>query len=127
MTGAIDAYLTEAQHQEQVIIWCDHEAPTHLRRKTRQILHIPNGGHRNKAVAAQLKAQGTRKGIPDLFVPIPAGHEHGLWIELKKIGGRPSAEQLAHLAELRANGYRAVIAVGWREAVVIITEYLEQP
>ena len=127
MTGALDIYLTESQHQEQVILWCDHEAPVLIRRQTAQILAISNGGHRNKAVAGRLKAEGVRAGVPDLFLPVPAGPFHGLWIELKKMGGRPSAEQIQRLAELRANGYRAVIAVGWREAVAIISDYLGQP
>ena len=127
MTGAIDAYLTESQHQQQVITWCDHEAPPAIRLKTAQILHIPNGGHRNKADAGRLKAEGVRAGIPDLFLPVPAGPFHGLWVEMKKQGGRPSHEQVCRLAELRRNGYRAVIAVGWREAVAIISDYLGQP
>ena len=31
------------------------------------LLHaIPNGGHRHKATAARLKAEGVKRGVPDL-------------------------------------------------------------
>ena len=36
------------------------------------LLHaIPNGGHRNKATAGQLKAEGVKRGVPDIFLPVP--------------------------------------------------------
>jgi|GEM_PF-5137145 len=54
----------------------------------------PNGGRRNKAEAAKLKAMGVRKGIPDLFLPIPRQGYHGLYIETKKIkNGKVSPDQ----------------------------------
>ncbi len=60
--------------------------------------HIPNGGHRHKAVAAKLKAQGVKPGVPDNFIfdpPLtrrfsiassrPSGFpERGVAIELKR-------------------------------------------
>ena len=122
----VEGYWTEHDHQVRVVDWCDFESPVAFRLKAKQIYAIPNGGHCNPAVAAKLKAEGVRKGIPDLHLPIATGRDHGLYIEMKKPGGRPTAEQLVRMAQLRKNGYRAVIAEGWREAVAIITDYLEQ-
>lgn len=123
----LDSYLTEHQHQVRVVQWCLFEASPAIRLRSAQIYAIPSGGHRNPAVAAQLKAEGVVRGIPDLHLPVAAGGHHGLYIEMKKFGGRPSPEQLIRIGQLRKNGYRAVIAVGWREAVAIITDYLGQP
>lgn len=35
--------------------------------------HIPNGGSRNKIEAVRLKAQGVKRGVPDIFLPYPTG------------------------------------------------------
>jgi len=54
-----------------------------------ELIHsIPNGGARHIAVAAKLRAEGVRAGVPDIFLPVPRGSAHGLYIELKRKGGR---------------------------------------
>lgn len=32
---------------------------------------IPNGGYRDKVTAGKLKAEGVKRGIPDVFLPLP--------------------------------------------------------
>ena len=122
----VETYWSEHDHQVRPVDWCRYDSPPPLRLRAAQIYAIPNGGHRHPAVAARLKAEGVTPGMPDLHLPIATGREHGLSIEMKKIGGRPDPEQVRKLAELRRNGYRAVFAGGWREAVAITTDYLEQ-
>jgi len=123
----VEGYWSEHQHQVRVVDWCRYDAPNHLRLQASQIYAIPNGGHRKPAVAAKLKAEGVVAGVPDLHLPIAAGREHGLYIEMKRPGERPTAEQLVRMTQLRKNGYRAVVAEGWRAAVAILIDYLEQP
>lgn len=51
--------------------------------------HPPLGGHRNKAVAGQLKAQGAKAGVPDILIfdpPKGRGNNRGTAIELKRPG-----------------------------------------
>lgn len=85
---------------------------------------IPNGGQRNPAVAAKLKAEGVTPGIPDLMLTIPVAPYHGMFIEMKSRGGRLTDAQREHIERLRARGYHAVCCVGFDEARVAIERYL---
>ena len=75
-------------------------------------LSIPNGGKRELKVAAQMKREGVLAGIPDLFLAEPKPPYSGLFIEMKKKGGRISAHQTKIIAELNAKGYKAVVCEG---------------
>ena len=57
------------------------------------LLHIPNGGKRNKLEAIRLKREGVRAGVPDLFLPVARGKYHGMFVELK--AGKRQADQSA--------------------------------
>lgn len=100
---------------------------------------IPNGGWRNKTVAAKLKGEGVRPGVHDYFWPVkmpvtPAPGEvlepgssvevySGLYIELKSGGGRPTTEQREFAAFVRSQGFKAVFARGWEEAWRAVCDY----
>lgn len=86
---------------------------------------IPNGGERNKIVAAHLKAEGVKSGVPDIFLPVPRGTYHGLFIELKKVGGSAQASQKDFIAALQRNGYGACVCVGYEAAKDTILSYLK--
>ena len=89
------------------------------------LLHVPNGGKRGKAEAGRLKAMGVKAGVPDVFLPVPRGNLHGLWIELKRIrSGRPTTEQKEWIASLNGQGYAAYICHGWEQASKVILAYL---
>lgn len=88
------------------------------------LFHIPNGGLRSKTEAARMKRQGVKAGVSDLFLPCSRGRWHGLFIELKAAGGRPSADQIRFIEDVRAQGYRAEICVGWTEAADLLKKYL---
>lgn len=91
---------------------------------------IPNGGARHPAVAAKLKAEGVKSGVPDIFLPVARGHFFGLWIELKFQGnstaskGTVSKAQKAWLEALDAEGYATAVCYGWQAAKDIIETYL---
>ena len=73
------------EHDEQVkvIQWCDaHPNP----RVSRIYSHL-NGLRAPIGAVIKAKASGGRKGIPDLFLPIPCGQYHGLYIEMKRLKG----------------------------------------
>ncbi|MBI6917682.1 VRR-NUC domain-containing protein [Pseudomonas monteilii] len=94
------------------------------------IYHVPNGGHRVKAVAAKLKGQGVKAGVPDLVLPMARGGYFGLYIEFKAkppYDAPVSASQDAYLQQLIAQGYLAIVCRGSIDAVEAIRAYLLQP
>lgn len=99
---------------------------------TLALLHaIPNGGSRGDTQSSiirgsMLKAEGVKKGVPDIFLPVPNKQYHGLYIELKvadRTKGRVSREQVEFMQEVRALGYCAVVCYGADEAKSAICEY----
>lgn len=115
--------LSEAEEQTAFFRWI--EWARHLAPELDLFFHVPNGGSRNKVEAGRLKAQGVRAGVPDLCLPVARGGFHGLFIELKVDGGRPSAAQKEWLRLLAAQGYRAEICVGWLAAARTACDYLQ--
>lgn len=70
------------------------------------------------------------KGEPDFFIPIVKKNKEGfivsggLFIEMKKIGGKPTPEQLERINYYNHNGYIARIAEGHEKAIEIIQDYI---
>lgn len=114
----------EAAHQALVVqmatLWRSR-AP-----ELAMLLAVPNGGLRDKRVAAQLQRQGTRAGVPDLCLPVPRGQYSGLWLELKRErSGSVAPEQAQWLLDLERVGHRAIVCWGWAAAWGEICEYLD--
>lgn len=94
------------------------------------LYHVPNGGHRIKAVAAKLKAQGVKAGIPDLVLPMARGGYFGLYIEFKAkppFDAAVSPSQDAYIQALLDQGYLAIVCRGAIDALEAIRAYLLQP
>lgn len=86
--------------------------------------HIPNGGKRSKSEAARFKRTGVKAGVSDIFLPVARGGYHGLYIELKALDGKLSAEQERFITAVKEQGYFAVVAYGGEEAARMIERYL---
>lgn len=85
---------------------------------------IANGGKRDVVTAVNLKRSGVKAGVPDLMIPIPRRHWHGLFIEMKRRdGGITSKEQLQWIKWLRDQGYCAEVCCGFDQAVKLIEDY----
>src|SRR5215203_2049252 len=112
---------TEHQEQAALIRWATLSTGAHP--ELAMLYAIPNGGARHPVVAAKLKAEGVKRGVPDLCLPVPRGEYHGLYVELKAAGGRPTVEQRAWITALEALGYRARVCVGWEAAREAIKKY----
>jgi hypothetical protein len=89
------------------------------------LLHaIPNGGFRSWATARRLKKEGVKPGVPDICLPVPRNGHHGLYLELKREGGRATPEQRAWLQALNELGYCTALCVGAEAAIEKIMGYL---
>lgn len=86
-------------------------------------IHIANERKTSFAHGAILKRMGVRKGVPDLFFPKPRAGFHGLWIEVKKPGGKPTPEQRAFIDEAVQDGYAAFVASGSQAVVDTVCDY----
>lgn len=91
---------------------------------------IANGGARgdnekSRAIrGGQLKAEGVKKGVSDVSLPVKRGEYSGLYVELKKEKGVPSKEQLEFGDFVIMQGFAFCVCVGWQEAVFNIKEYI---
>lgn len=120
---------SEDGEQLALLCWCAENFDQYPQLK--RLVHIPNGGYRDKREAGKLKAMGVKSGFPDLFLPIVKSNWYGLFIEMKvlknktKKDGGASDEQLDWLPFLRSQGYGVIICFGWLEARKVLIDYLE--
>jgi hypothetical protein len=121
---AIIPCASESQEQKALIQW----ATMSLGRlpELYQLFAIPNGANKSPAAAAKFKAEGLKPGVPDLFLAVPRGEYHGLFVEMKRRkGGVISPDQEAWLICLSKYGYAVSVCLGWEEARDAILQYLE--
>jgi len=114
---------TEHQEQSAVIAWWwrvhhGYGLPSFA------LFACPNGGARDVITGAKLKAEGVRRGTPDLFLDAPRNGYHGLRIEMKVGSNRPSEEQAAFIEYLNKAGYKAVTHWSADAAIEEIKGYL---
>ena len=88
------------------------------------VYHCPNGGHRDIRTAAKFKAMGVRRGIWDIFLPVPLP---GLWIEMKVGTGKLTLEQAAWRKSLMPYGYQFYVAYNWIEAARRLAIWVGMP
>lgn len=94
----------EDKIQSECVLWFNKEF-AHLR--WTGIVHIPNGGQRNKFEAMGGTALGVVAGWPDLQI-LP-GNGKVVYVEMKKPGGKPSAIQVKIHEDLVARGYEVYV------------------
>lgn len=84
---------------------------------------IPNGGERNLKVASNLKAEGVRAGVADVFLPVALFGWHGLWIEMKWGTNKPTPEQNDFLSRMENLEYRTAVCYSFERAKAAILAY----
>jgi hypothetical protein len=91
----------------------------------RWMFAIPNGGQRHPAVAMRLKAEGVKRGVPDVCLPVPRGIWKGLYAEAKIKPNKCTPEQTECIEFLREQGYCVFIFHDLDYAIEMITRYLK--
>lgn len=121
----IEEGISEHEHQVKVIQWRD--AKRHALPGIHLLHAIPNGGHRKKRVAAEMQAEGVNAGVSDLSLPVARRGFHGLYIEMKRIGGKkPTPAQAQFQADVIANGYCARTCYGADQAIALLKWYYSE-
>ena len=106
------------EHDEQcgVVSWFRHQFPRVL------IFAIPNGEKRSLSVAKRLKAEGVKRGIPDLYIP-----EWNLWVEMKRRkGGVLSKDQKNVIGYLESIGHTVIVGRGAADASAQILAFVKE-
>ncbi len=121
-----DAAPLEHDEQAALFAWAERNEEAHP--ELCMLFAIPNGGHRHPAVAAMLKAEGVRAGVPDCLLAVRRGRWGGLFLELKRAdhSNHATPAQQEWIERLRAYGYSAIVAYGCEEAKQAIMAYLAQ-
>lgn len=120
-------YPTEHTEQTTLVNWFDRTYPS-LRGR---MFAIPNGAQLAGTITQRarqvnkLKSEGMQVGVPDLFLPVPAGGYHGLFIEMKRLKGSvTSADQKEWHSYLNGSGYLCVVCKGHAAAIDVVTDYM---
>lgn len=113
---------TEADEQKALMQWAKWQEGRYSELKL--LYHCPNGGTRNKLEAANLKRQGVKAGVPDLFLPVPRSPKHGLFIEMKVGRNKCTDNQKKWIRNLLEQGYEVKVCYSCEEAIQVIKKYL---
>ncbi len=126
---------SEHAHQSALFCWAALPEPQHLYPELQLMFAVPNGGERNRIVAAKLKAEGVKAGVLDIFLPVPRliKHQqaaldswyHGMFLEMKRHPNKPTAEQNEFADKMQRLGYYCAVAYSWEEGRSKLIAYLK--
>lgn len=114
--------MTEHDIQSTFFSFCEWRAQKDPRWGC--IFAIPNGGKRHIFTARKMKKEGVKAGVPDVFVAVPSGTKHGLFIEFKAKGNKPTAKQVEWREKLTRRGYHVDVCYSADEAIELVEDYL---
>jgi len=86
--------------------------------------HIANERKTNPMRGLLLKRMGVLSGVSDVFIALPKGGFHGLFLELKAGNNKATEHQRLFLEKMTQNGYLAICCTGYEAARAIILTYL---
>jgi hypothetical protein len=86
--------------------------------------HCPNGGHRNVAEAAKLKAMGAKAGIPDILILEPRKNCYGFAIELKVGKNKCTDHQNEMRRHFIAHNWHVLVSYSLDQVIYEIDKYL---
>lgn len=96
---------------------------------------MPNGGKRQRGAAGRIRAEGGKKGYPDILLDAARGAYHGCRIEMKSpedkdlswSAGTLRSEQISYLQRLTDAGYYCSVCYGHEDAIAVIQNYYNLP
>ncbi len=122
--------MTESNEQALLVAWFKTQYPKYAK----NIFAIPNDlkmayKARNPfAFKVNMKKEGLLPGVSDLFIAVPIGKYHGLFLEMKDKGKTwcsVKPEQREFLKQMIDSGYAGAWCAGFDHARGVVTEYME--
>lgn len=123
--------MSEHSEQSLVILWAlrheDEYPELKWLHSSLNGIFIPAPPAIRARIINHMKAEGMKKGIPDLFLPVARRDYHGLYIELKRSdGGTVRDEQTDFLDFVATQGYYGTVCYGYEQAVETLEWYLKK-
>lgn len=121
---------TEHQEQAALFEWAETMAAfvpdLHMLAAVLNTAGLQRGNQNSHAMVRKLCKIGLKAGYPDVTLDVASGGYHGLRIEMKRLRGSDLKDehQLKYAERLRAQGYRAVMSLGWVNAACVVIAYL---
>jgi hypothetical protein len=112
---------SEHGHQAALFAWAAQNLTTYPELKW--LFAIPNGGQRSASQGARLRAEGVKRGVPDIMLPCRNGRYNGLWLEMKVGKNVLTREQKDYFNYLHQENYRCKVCYSWIEARDEILKY----
>lgn len=118
------------EHGEQSALFCWAADYSPIYPRIRFMFAIPNGGLRDQITAGRLRAEGVKRGVPDILLPVTNRCYAGLFIEMKrrktgdKRKGETSPDQDNFHVHLKSASYKVVTCYTWQEARDEILSYI---
>ena len=129
MTKKTISDLTEHQIQSQyfkILSWNENKFPF-----LKYIFAIPNGGKRNIGTAVKMKAEGVKRGVPDIFIPATKMFSSqcnkiyiGMFLETKTSIGKQSKDQKEYESFLISEQYLYAVCKSADELLFETENYL---
>ena len=113
----------EAQEQKLLFQWARLQQCKYP--ELELMFAIPNGGSRHIIEARNLKLQGVKSGVCDIFLPVARENYYGFFLELKVRNNKLSDNQRWWCEKLEEQGYFIAVCYGFEEAKEAILEYLK--
>lgn len=126
--------MTSEEHNQQATLFAWARAMENEYPELRLLFAVPNAGKRTVRQNAKgqwyssggqwMKAEGLKKGVPDIWFPVARLEYHGLVIEMKSLKGTLSHEQKQWLDMLNEQRYLTAVCRSWVDAANLIMRYL---
>lgn len=119
--------MSEHQQQAAIVQWFKMQYPQYAGCIIAQLNGAVIGGKNKFALINKMKKEGMKAGTSDLFIAVPSGDKHGLWMEVKDEGKTlcsVSQAQRDHIDLMVEMGYAACWVSGFEAAKGVIGAYM---
>ena len=92
---------------------------------TYRLFAIPNGGKRNAREAKRMQLEGVVAGVADLFLAVPCGKYHGLFIEMKA-GKNGQSDFQKEFQQSVQSDYKYELCRSFQEFESVVNSWMKQ-